>query len=53
MIPSTAVSKLPRVVAAADTVLQKMKQRPARAMPRSLPKEFESGLDVSKFKTYV
>jgi hypothetical protein len=50
MTPSTAVSKPPRVVATADTVLQKMKQRPARAVPRSLPKSFESTLDISRFR---
>ena len=48
--PSIAVSKPPRVAATADTVLQKMKQRPARAMPRSLPKSFESTLDISRFR---
>ena len=48
--PSIAVSKPPRVAATADTVLQKMKQRPARAMPKSLPKSFESRLDISRFR---
>jgi hypothetical protein len=42
MIPATVPCRVPRSEAAELTKLQKMRHNPARAIPRSLPKEFES-----------
>jgi hypothetical protein len=42
MIPATVPSRVPRSEAAELTKLQKMIHNPARAIPRSLPKEFKS-----------